>query len=123
MVAISGIIIKLPIDWSGNKPWYQPTFSPEHGVLIVLFGALLTGASLAQALDLANLPCLPCGVLGVAGRASLNGPDQTAPQLETSLFAVVRAVWQWSDRPCNLANDSTPLSALGLRWRGDRNGG
>lgn len=47
--AIEGPYLSLPIDWSGNKPWYQPTFSPEHGVLIVLFGALLTGASLAQA--------------------------------------------------------------------------
>jgi len=32
-----------------KKRWYQPTFSPEHGVLLVLFGAMLTGASLAQA--------------------------------------------------------------------------
>ncbi|MEM0978710.1 MAG: YwiC-like family protein [Cyanobacteria bacterium P01_H01_bin.58] len=31
------------------KPWYLPTFSPEHGVLLVLAGAILTGASLAQA--------------------------------------------------------------------------
>ncbi|KPQ33924.1 MAG: YwiC-like protein [Phormidesmis priestleyi Ana] len=32
-----------------KKRWYQPTFSPEHGVLLVLLGAVLTGASLAQA--------------------------------------------------------------------------
>jgi len=31
-----------------TKPWYRPTFSPEHGVLLVLLGAVLTGASLAQ---------------------------------------------------------------------------
>ena len=31
-----------------GKPWYLPTFSPEHGVLLVLTGAILTGASLAQ---------------------------------------------------------------------------
>lgn len=31
-----------------TKPIYWPTFSPEHGVLLVLAGALLTGASLAQ---------------------------------------------------------------------------
>ncbi len=31
-----------------KKRWYQPTFSPEHGVLLVLLGAMLTGASLAQ---------------------------------------------------------------------------
>ena len=34
---------------SSHKSIYLPTFSPEHGVLLVLAGALLTGASLAQA--------------------------------------------------------------------------
>ncbi|MEM9809068.1 MAG: YwiC-like family protein, partial [Cyanobacteria bacterium P01_D01_bin.56] len=33
---------------SGRKPIYLPTVSPEHGVILVLLGALLTGASLAQ---------------------------------------------------------------------------
>ncbi|ESA37496.1 hypothetical protein N836_02995 [Leptolyngbya sp. Heron Island J] len=31
-----------------RKPLYWPTFSPEHGVILVLAGSLLTGASLAQ---------------------------------------------------------------------------
>ena len=42
-------LLVLPIEWHPTKRWYQPTFSPEHGVLLVLLGALLTGASLAQA--------------------------------------------------------------------------
>jgi hypothetical protein len=33
---------------AASKPWYRPTFSPEHGVLLVLLGAVLTGAALAQ---------------------------------------------------------------------------
>ena len=35
---------------SKNKiyKWLRPTFSPEHGVLLVLFGSFLTGAALAQ---------------------------------------------------------------------------
>lgn len=42
----------LPISNSPKKkkkafPW-RPTFSPEHGVLLVLFGSFLTGAALAQ---------------------------------------------------------------------------
>jgi hypothetical protein len=49
MVAISETYLALPIEWDSSKPWYRPTFSPEHGVLLVLLGALLTGASLAQA--------------------------------------------------------------------------
>ena len=28
--------------------WSRPTFSPEHGVLLVLFGSFLTGSALAQ---------------------------------------------------------------------------
>ena len=28
--------------------WSRPTFSPEHGVLLILFGSFLTGAALAQ---------------------------------------------------------------------------
>ncbi|WP_026102477.1 YwiC-like family protein [Pleurocapsa sp. PCC 7319] len=28
--------------------WSRPTFSPEHGVILVLFGSFLTGAALAQ---------------------------------------------------------------------------
>ncbi|MEL6453120.1 MAG: YwiC-like family protein [Cyanobacteria bacterium J06623_5] len=43
-----------PLDAPPNyspltRAWYRPTFSPEHGVLLVLLGAVLTGASLAQA--------------------------------------------------------------------------
>ncbi|MEM9568413.1 MAG: YwiC-like family protein [Cyanobacteria bacterium P01_E01_bin.34] len=50
MLTISKLsVCGLPLDWKGGKPWYQPTFSPEHGVLVVLMGALLTGTSLAQA--------------------------------------------------------------------------
>ncbi|MEO0932487.1 MAG: YwiC-like family protein [Cyanobacteria bacterium J06641_2] len=30
------------------RNWIKPTFSPEHGVLIVWFGSFLTGAALAQ---------------------------------------------------------------------------
>ncbi|WP_299486501.1 YwiC-like family protein [Acaryochloris sp. IP29b_bin.137] len=30
------------------QPWYRPTFAPEHGALLVLFGSLLSGAALAQ---------------------------------------------------------------------------
>ena len=48
----------LPPQLSNNKVtqkktrkvpnWMRPTFSPEHGVLLVLFGSFITGAALAQ---------------------------------------------------------------------------
>ncbi|MFK8186275.1 MAG: YwiC-like family protein [Phormidesmis sp.] len=45
---IKGVPAFPPKSSPHKKPWYQPTFSPEHGVLIMLLGAALTGASLAQ---------------------------------------------------------------------------
>ena len=46
---MSALITVAPPRLRSGKPWYYPTFSPEHGVLLVLGGAVLTGASLAQA--------------------------------------------------------------------------
>jgi hypothetical protein len=34
---------------SSSPQWYRPTFSPEHGVYVVLFVSFLTGAAAAQA--------------------------------------------------------------------------
>ena len=49
----------LPSNSDNKKRWYQPTFSPEHGVLLVLLGAVLTGAALAEAWTAdTNLACL-----------------------------------------------------------------
>ena len=46
-IALTPVSAK-PSRFRSGKPWYLPTFSPEHGVLLVLLGAVLTGASLAQ---------------------------------------------------------------------------
>ena len=40
--------------------WTRPTFSPEHGVLLVLFGSFLTGASLAQQWNSSTNVALVC---------------------------------------------------------------
>ena len=40
----------LPESSRPKKAWYQLTFSPEHGVLLVLLGAVLTGAIALTAL-------------------------------------------------------------------------
>lgn len=45
---MSSSIATAPSRIRSVKPWYCPTFSPEHGVLLVLGGAVLTGAALAQ---------------------------------------------------------------------------
>lgn len=40
--------ISITKKYKKRPSWCRPTFSPEHGVLLVLFGSFLTGASLAQ---------------------------------------------------------------------------
>ncbi|MGB6298554.1 MAG: YwiC-like family protein [Rivularia sp. (in: cyanobacteria)] len=42
------------------RNWITPTFSPEHGVLIVWFGSFLTGAALAQHWDYCTNLALLC---------------------------------------------------------------
>lgn len=45
---LEGVSAMPPESGRAKKSWYRPIFSPEHGVLLVLLGAVLTGASLAQ---------------------------------------------------------------------------
>jgi hypothetical protein len=51
-----------------NKPnpqaWYRPTFSPEHGVYVVLLVSFLSGAALAQDWTLATTLALACAFFG-----------------------------------------------------------
>ncbi len=42
------------------QSWMRPTFSPEHGVLLVLFGSFLTGAALAQQWTSTTTMALAC---------------------------------------------------------------
>lgn len=45
--------------------WCRPTFSPEHGVLLVLFGSCLTGAALAQQWTYSTTLALVCAGLAL----------------------------------------------------------
>lgn len=45
---LPGVSALLSESSPSKRRWYRPTFSPEHGVLLVLLGAVLTGASVAQ---------------------------------------------------------------------------
>ncbi|CAN1211139.1 YwiC-like protein [Tumidithrix helvetica PCC 7403] len=44
--------------------WYRPTFSPEHGVYVVLLVSFLTGAAAAQQWTLTTTLALICGFAG-----------------------------------------------------------
>lgn len=45
--------------------WYRPTFSPEHGVYVVLLVSFLTGAAAAQAWNLPTTLAIACAFLGL----------------------------------------------------------
>ncbi|MGF1571174.1 MAG: YwiC-like family protein [Nodosilinea sp.] len=47
-----------------SKSWYLPTFSPEHGVYVVLLVSFLTGAAAAQQWNWATTLALICAFAG-----------------------------------------------------------
>ena len=49
---------------SKSPQWYRPTFSPEHGVYVMLIVSFLTGAAAAQQWDWATTLALICGFCG-----------------------------------------------------------
>ncbi|MGE5659362.1 MAG: YwiC-like family protein [Actinomycetota bacterium] len=52
------------------KAWYQPLFSPEHGVYIMLLISFLTGAAAAKSWTLATTLALICAFFGYEARSS-----------------------------------------------------
>ncbi|MEM6352393.1 MAG: YwiC-like family protein [Cyanobacteria bacterium P01_D01_bin.14] len=91
---------QLPL--SGNKPWYLPTLSPEHGVLLVMAGALLTGASLAQAWT---------GETTLACIASFLGL-----QAEHPLIVQIKQRRQWRWRYITWAASYSVVTVLLIGW-------
>lgn len=49
---------------SSSQQWYRPTFSPEHGIYVVLFVSFLTGAAAAQAWTNETTLALVCAFCG-----------------------------------------------------------
>ncbi len=49
---------------SARSQWYHPTFSPEHGVYVVLIVSFLTGAAAAQTWTGATTLALVCALCG-----------------------------------------------------------
>ncbi|PLZ94111.1 YwiC-like family protein [Fischerella thermalis] len=49
---------------SHKIPWYRPTFSPEHGVYVILIVSFITGAAAAQGWTLATTLAFICAFAG-----------------------------------------------------------
>lgn len=47
-----------------TQQWYRPTFSPEHGVYVMLLVSFLTGAAAAQQWNWGTTLALICGFWG-----------------------------------------------------------
>ncbi|WP_019499137.1 YwiC-like family protein [Pseudanabaena sp. PCC 6802] len=55
----------IPENSTARTPvWYRPTFSPEHGVYVMLFVSFLTGAAAAQQWTVATTLALICAFAG-----------------------------------------------------------
>ena len=88
--------------------WMRPTFSPEHGVLLVLFGSFLTGAALAQQWTYTTTLALICAffalqiehpyIVQLKLRKNLK-PRYLIWGTVYSLISLSFAIWLWLETP------------------------
>ncbi|MER3435539.1 MAG: hypothetical protein C4288_19605 [Leptolyngbya sp. ERB_1_1] len=108
---------------SASQPWYRPTFSPEHGVYVVLFVSFLTGAAAAQNWTWETtlaLICAFCGfqaehpwVLQIKQRKSLKLRFWVWGSVYT-IAAVTIAVLLWLNHPMLLWIYAGAIVAFGI---------
>ncbi|MEB3217201.1 MAG: YwiC-like family protein [Nostocales cyanobacterium 94392] len=93
------------VDFRG---WLKPTFSPEHGVLIILFGSFLTGAALAQTWNYCTNLALICAFFALQTEhpliVQLKQRSTWKPRYLIwagiyGIIAVSLAVWLWIQSP------------------------
>ncbi|MBV6628247.1 MAG: YwiC-like family protein [Rivularia sp. (in: Bacteria)] len=96
---------KTKIDF---RSWIKPTFSPEHGVLIVWFGSFLTGAALAQTWNYCTNLALLCSFFALQAehplvvqikRRSTWKPRYIIWAGIYGTIALLIAVWLWMQSP------------------------
>ena len=88
--------------------WMRPTFSPEHGVLLVLFGSFLTGAALAQQWTYTTTIALVCAFFALQVEHPYIVQIKLRKNLKPrylvwggiySAIALSLAVWLWLQAP------------------------
>ena len=87
---------------------YRPTFSPEHGVLLVLFGSFLTGAALAQQWTYSTTLALVCAFFALQAeypyivQVKLRKNPKPRYLLWGGIYgsiSLVLAIWLWRQTP------------------------
>ena len=90
---------------------YRPTFAPEHGVLLVLFGSFLTGAALAQQWTYSTTLALICAFFALQAEypyiVQIKLRKNPKPRYLLwgaiySLISLVIAIWLWRQTPALL---------------------
>ncbi len=96
---------KLQINF---KTWLRPTFSPEHGVLLVLFSSVLTGAALAQAWNYCTTLALICAFFALQAEhplvVQIKQRSTWKPRFLIwsgiyGVIAIAIAIWLWFQSP------------------------
>lgn len=96
---------KLQINF---KTWLRPTFSPEHGVLLVLFGSVLTGSALAQTWNYSTTLALICAFFALQAEHPLVVQIKQRSTWKPRFFiwsgiygiiAIAIAIWLWFQSP------------------------
>ena len=104
-----------------QRRWMRPTFSPEHGVLLILFGSFLTGAALAQQWTYTTTIALICAFFAL----QVEHPYIVQIKLRKNLkpryliwggiygsIALSLAVWLWFKTPTLLWIYLSAIAAL-----------
>lgn len=105
---------------SHKIPWYRPTFSPEHGVYVILIVSFITGAAAAQGWTLATTLAFICAFAGFQAEHPLTlqikQRHSWKPRLLVwgSLYAGVALLGHWG-----LSSPANTHAAVAIRG-GDR---
>ncbi len=90
------------------KTWLRPTFSPEHGVLLVLFGSVVTGSALAQAWNYCTTLAFVCAFFALQAEhplvVQIKQRSTWKPRFLIwsgiyGVIAIVIATWLWFQSP------------------------
>ncbi|MCX7592777.1 MAG: YwiC-like family protein [Fischerella sp.] len=109
------------INKSNPQAWYRPTFSPEHGVYVVLLVSFLIGAAAAQAWTLSTTLAFLCAFCGFQAEHPLVMQIKQRRTLKPrllfwgGLYAVISggiAIWLYLSYPVVLWIYAAALAAL-----------
>ncbi len=104
-----------------NSTWYRPTFSPEQGVLLVLFGAFVTGTALSVSWTYTTTIALLCTFFALQAEYPIVVQIKQRKTLKPRFLiwgfiygtiALSLAIWLWLNNPVLIWIYSAVITAL-----------